>query len=72
MKSLYVTSWILVSVGFLGMAAYFFVVNFGPVDGGANIGLGILSLFCVFAGAVGLLLGIVAIIISASSRQKVH
>lgn len=61
-RILHVVSTIMLAIGFLGAGAYVVDVNFGSTDGGANIGLGIIVMFSLVAGALGLVLAVVALV----------
>lgn len=69
-KNFYIVAGVLLAVGYLGLAAFFLDINYGPEYGGANIGLGLISAFCVIAGAIGIVVGIVAVILTITSRRR--
>ncbi|MDN4648532.1 hypothetical protein [Curtobacterium sp. PsM8] len=69
-KNLYIVAGVMLTVGYLGLAAFYLDVNYGPEDGGANIGLGLLSLLSILAGALGIVVGITAVILTIASRRR--
>lgn len=69
-KTLHVVSTALLAFGFIGAAAYVVDVSTGLSGSGANIGLGILMPFCLGAGAAGVVLAIVALILGSISRAR--
>lgn len=68
--NLHVASTVLLWIGFAGLAAFFLVVNYTSLDGGANIGLGLISLLSLAGGAIGTLVALVALVLAALSRRK--
>lgn len=69
-RALHRVSTPLLAVGFIGTAIYAVDVNFGSTDGGANIGLGVMVLFCIFAGSMGLLAGLISVILRVAKRSE--
>jgi hypothetical protein len=60
----------MLTVGYLGLAAFYLDINHGPEYGGANIGLGLLSLLSIVAGALGIIVGLTAVILTIALRRR--
>ncbi|WP_204620612.1 hypothetical protein [Curtobacterium luteum] len=60
----------LLAVGYIGLAAFFLVVNYGDTEGGANIGIGILAILALGAGGVGVVSGLAATIIRIMASRR--
>lgn len=69
-KSLHIASTCLLMLGFVGVAAFVWVTNWGPTDGGANIGLAGIMFVCLIAGGLGILVAAVALVLASAASMR--
>jgi len=69
-KILHVASTSLLAFGFLGVAVFVWVTNWGPTDGGANIGLAAIVFVCLVAGGLGIVVAAVALVLASAASMR--